>query len=244
MKFKFKDTKIFWINMDHDVDRRRRMESFFERHSIDATRVSGVNAENAIVGCDKAHLKVFEQSPDHDFIVLEDDSVPTDWFDVNIECELVDVDGLYLGLSLWARKEDFVMENDKLHLARMAYDSYVGSRAEDPFYRSSGPYLNVHPLNENNTRKVTNMLGTHAIYYGTKRMKDRAISALEETLASSAPRFIDTVYAETIQKEQNIYALDKPLFYQTSSAEATNFTLSTHDDDCLRHLREVYGISV
>ena len=244
MKFKFKDTKIFWINMDHDIDRRERMEKFFDKYSINATRVSGVEAGNSIEGCDKAHLKVFEQSPDENFIVLEDDSVPTKWFDVNIECEVDDADGLYLGLSLWARREINNFSSEKLQKAQMIYDSFYTNPTGDDFYKDSGPYLTVHPKNSTMTRRVTNMLGTHAIYYATKRMKDRAISALEETLSSSTPRYIDTVFAETIQKEQCICALDKPLFYQTSSEAATKFTLSTHENDCLKHLEEIYGVSV
>ena len=244
MKFKFKDTKVYWINMDHDVERRERMEKFLEDYSIDATRVSGVKADSVIVGCDKAHLKVFEQSPNENFIVLEDDSVPSEWFDIHTECEVDGADGLYLGLSLWARKEEISTSNERLKKARDMYSSVYANLTQDSFYKNSGPFLNIYPKHSSGTRQVTNMLGTHAIYYATKRMKDRAISALEETLSSKTPRYIDSIYAETLQKEQNIYALDKPLFYQTSSEAATKFTLSTHDNDCLTHLKEVYGLPV
>lgn len=244
MKFKFKETKIYWINMDRDVDRRERMEKFLDAYSIEATRVSGVEADNAIIGVNKAHLKVLEQSPDENFIILEDDCVPTEWFDMDSECEIREADGLYLGISLWARKEKTSTGSDRLEQARTIYSSVYSSAINDPWYKTSGPFLDVYPEHLPGIRKVTNMLSTHAIYYATNKMKERAISLLTETLALDTPRYIDCLFADMLQKEQNIYAMDKPLFYQTSSEAVTKFTLSTYEEDCLRHLKEVYGISV
>ena len=249
---KLKDTKIYYINMDKHTDRRKRIEAMFDDHGFtDVTRVAGVVDNDPIVGCAKAYLKVFEQAPKSNFIILEDDCVPTKWFDVNMEMAFdEDIDSVYLGISMWCRhnlpEKDNKVQYYKNPITKKLVDllNKMLQGSVEPYYLQSGPYMRIHPLQSNGTRKIDNVLSTHAIYYKSSKMIENTINVIENTLKEDTPRHIDCLYAQKLQKELNIVALDKPAFYQSSSKGVTNFTISHYMPYLHDHLMEVYGPSL
>jgi len=137
-----RELPVFWINLDHQPERKERMEKFFlDEGFSNVTRVPGVVHERTARGCGLAFIDIFKTAPDKNFIIFEDDCVPTEWYDPIIEIP-EDTDAFYLGVSGWARK------NGK-----------------------SGPFLEVELINEN-TYRIFNMLSGHAIYYRTKEYVD------------------------------------------------------------------------
>ena len=103
--FDIRDIPIFWINLDRQPERRERMESFFKKNEFtNTTRVPGVVHDRGARGCGLAFMKVFQEvAPTENFIILEDDCLPTEWYDPIIEIP-EDTDAYYLGISAWARK--------------------------------------------------------------------------------------------------------------------------------------------
>ena len=101
-----REKPVFWINLNDAVDRRSSMERMFDKYGFkNVTRVEGVRHPIGKIGCGKAFLRAFEQAPDEDFIILEDDCVETKMFRPIISLP-EDTDGLYLGISMWGLTEE------------------------------------------------------------------------------------------------------------------------------------------
>lgn len=101
-----REKPVFWINLNDAVDRRSSMERMFDKYGFkNVTRIEGVRHPIGKIGCGKAFLRAFEQAPDEDFIILEDDCVETKMFRPIISLP-EDTDGLYLGISMWGLTEE------------------------------------------------------------------------------------------------------------------------------------------
>lgn len=245
-----KNKKIFYINLDKHQERRQRIESFFEKHNFtDVTRIPGVLDENPIVGCAKAYLNVFEEAPDCDFIILEDDCVPTSFFDPEFDMKpLGQYDAVYLGASLFARRvsysdprkiESEVLQS-KIFRANERNTAVYMNRGT-PEYADSGYYLSFSDKRPDGTRKINNMLSTHAIYYSSKRFVDLIANEIDNTLMSPKPVHIDCLFAEQGQKRLDVSVLNEPLFFQSSSENATNFSFDNYEEKLEYDLKSVFG---
>lgn len=82
----------------------------------------------------------------------------------------------------------------------------------------SGPFTK-HTKAGVGVSRVYNMLSAHAILYLTEEYVEASIVATQK--GADLDDFHDIYYAEDLQPNFTVYALDKPLFYQTSSTEAT-----------------------
>lgn len=71
--------------------------------------------------------------------------------------------------------------------------------------------------------RVYNMLSSHAILYLTKRYVYDSISTCFDSYGADA--YVDTAMADVLQKKYRVYALENPMFYQTSSASITRMPL-------------------
>ena len=245
---KLKDMKIYYINMDKHVDRRKKMEAMFDEHGFtDVTRVAGVVDTDPIIGCAKAYLKVFDQAPNSNVVILEDDCMPTKWFDPNMEMSFdEDIDSVYLGISMWCRhnlpEKDNLVEYHKHKTVKETVDEIFSHLAGmvEPYYLQSGPYMRIHPLQPKGIRKIDNVLSTHAIFYKSQEMIKNTIRVIESTLEKDTPRHIDCLYAQDLQRKLNVVAFDKPIFYQSSSKTVTNFSISNYVEDLWIHLSKEY----
>jgi len=243
---KLKDIKTYYINLDEDIDRNLKIKQFLDdNHFSNYERFSGIRGKHfskdlsSIVGCAMSHLSILKNAPEDVFLILEDDALPTTWFDPNYEINLDNIDALYLGISMWAREDPSVFtESQKFkelpEVNRHLYYNYINHQKFIKNYSKSGPYLVVNQL-QNDTRKIENMLATHAILYSSYDFKQRAIQLIEDNLKREIPVHFDCLYADILQKEYNVYCLDKPPFYQSSSAGVTLFDMDKYEEEVRKH---------
>lgn len=100
-------------------------------------------------------------------------------------------DAIYLGLSSWALNNDAGMQ-------------WIHS------FKKNNEYQNIH--------KINNMLATHAILYLTKEYVDMCRRAGEYSIRNSV--HIDVSFAR-FERFYNVYALNQPVFYQSSNTQYT-----------------------
>jgi hypothetical protein len=103
-------------------------------------------------------------------------------------------DALYLGLSSWALNVESGMQ--WIH-SFVPVDGY--------------PHLT----------KINNMLATHAILYISDEYKEMCIRAAKYSARNSV--HVDVSFAR-FQRFYNVYALNDPIFYQSSNTKATDIT--------------------
>jgi hypothetical protein len=140
---------VYWINLDEATERRKTMETMFEKHGFEnVTRIPGIKHERGLMGCGFAFMEAFKQAPDCGFIIFEDDCVETENFTTKLKIPH-NTDAFYLGISAWAR--------------------YNGE---------SGPYLRGQSVAPNTVR-IANMLSAHAIYYRSRRYTEACKEALD-----------------------------------------------------------------
>jgi len=185
---------IYWINLDSEVERRQRMVSFFEKNGIQNTqRISGVENSYRGRGCALSHLNVLEQARDDMFLVLEDDCVPTEDFQLQFDIG-VHADAYYMGLSGWAYDDRY--STPHLELNYQTFDDFGDS---------------THC-------RLFNMLSTHALVY----MSDEWRKACIDTIISYYKNcdYHDKGYAK-LQPKFRVYGQRKPFFYQLENDEYT-----------------------
>ena len=207
--------------------------------------------DNPIVGCAKAYLNVFEEAPDCDFIILEDDCVPTSFFDP--EFDMKPFNGEIRCCLSWCftclpeslsysdpRKIESEVLQSKIFRANERNTAVYMNRGT-PEYADSGYYLSFSDKRLDGTRKINNMLSTHAIYYSSKRFVDLIASEIDNTLVSPKPIHIDCLFAEQGQKRLDVSVLNEPLFFQSSSENATNFSFDNYEEKLEYDLKSVFG---
>ena len=102
MNLDLRDIPVVYINMDKDVDKRKRIENHIDQLGFKTKiRVPGVvHQDGARAGCALAQYNALHEI-DPPFIILEDDATP---FDYNPIISIPDdTDALYLGISSWGR---------------------------------------------------------------------------------------------------------------------------------------------
>ena len=69
-------TNIFYINLEHRVDRKEHVESQLESIGLKGTRFNAIKMENGAIGCSMSHLKLLQlalkSGLDH-ILIVEDD---------------------------------------------------------------------------------------------------------------------------------------------------------------------------
>jgi len=69
-------TNIFYINLEHRVDRKQHVESQLESIGLKGTRFNAIKMENGAIGCSMSHLKILQlalkSGLDH-ILIVEDD---------------------------------------------------------------------------------------------------------------------------------------------------------------------------
>ena len=151
---------VFWINLDADVVRREAMLAFFAENKFEnVTRVPGVIAHkrdadvSKLTGQSAAAVAAFDKAPVSNFIVLEDDCVPVQGFSPVVSMP-EDTDAFYLGIS------------------------QAGARVADCAnnYHLGLGIVQAVPVTST-VSKITNMLSSHAVYYGSSRYVDMCRTA-------------------------------------------------------------------
>ena len=207
MNLDLRDIPVVYINMDKDVDKRKRIENHIDRLGFKTKiRVPGVvHEDGARAGCALAQYNALHEI-DPPFIILEDDATP---FDYNPIISIPDdTDALYLGISSWGRM-----------------NSHSG-----PFVQWEYYFKEV----DINLLRVYNMLGTHAILYLNSEYI--SVCEKIAYHQHNIDEHVDIGFTD-IQKYYNVYAFNQPLFYQTSSNGTDQKLSSYPSQECLTYQR-------
>ena len=207
MNLDLRDIPVVYINMDKDVDKRKRIENHIDRLGFKTKiRVPGVvHQDGARAGCALAQYNALHEI-DPPFIILEDDATP---FDYNPIISIPDdTDALYLGISSWGRM-----------------NSHSG-----PFVQWEYYFKEV----DINLLRVYNMLGTHAILYLNSEYI--SVCEKIAYHQHNIDEHVDIGFTD-IQKYYNVYAFNQPLFYQTSSNGTNQKLSSYPTQECLTYQR-------
>lgn len=180
------DCETVVLNLPEETARRESATALCQRLGLDFRILDAVKAAPGRIGCGLSHLKALRAwSGERPLLILEDDVAETE--DVG-QSLLVpdDADAVYLGVSRYGAVEpvDFVGFVDILAVERAAEG-----------------LLRIH-----------NVLGSHAIVHLTPRWRAAAMAAIVEALAD-LDWDPDRGLAR-IQGEFNVYAPDRPAFYQ------------------------------
>ena len=213
MNLDLRDIPVVYINMDKDVEKRKRIENYIDTIGFkNKIRVVGVqHMEGPRAGCALAQYNALYEI-DPPFIILEDDATP---FSFDPIVDIPDnTDALYLGISSWGRM-----------------NSHSGPFVQ---YRKVERARNGIAEIDNNLLRVYNMLSTHAILYYSNEYVNlcKKIAYHQHELNEH----VDIGFAE-IQRYYNVYAFNEPLFYQTSS-NGTNQKLTSYPtQECFTYQR-------
>ena len=171
------ETPVLWINLDEATERKEKMESMFERHGFkNVTRIPGIKHERGLIGCGLAFLQAFEQAPECDFIILEDDCVETDDFTTTLQIP-DNTDAFYLGISAWARYNDqsgpFLrgasVAPGVARIANMlsAHAIYYRSKRYVEACKEQVRYF-IHDLEDHHDIGFANIMGNYNVYCAEK----------------------------------------------------------------------------
>jgi hypothetical protein len=106
--------------------------------------------------------------------------------------------------------EDFISEIDVLDDSDAIY---LGISKWGRYLNWSGPYIHYSFTEKENIVKIYNMLSTHAILYTSQEYVD-VCSRASKYFGYEIEDHVDIAFAE-IQKFYNVYAFNKPFFYQS-----------------------------
>jgi glycosyl transferase family 25 len=86
-------TNIFYINLEHRVDRKEHVENQLSLLGLQGQRFNAIKMENGAVGCSMSHLKLLQQALklglDHILIVEDDiEFLDPDLFKTQLDCFL------------------------------------------------------------------------------------------------------------------------------------------------------------
>mgnify|MGYP003651664081 CR=1 FL=1 len=201
MKLNLTELPVVYINLDRDSEKRQSMEKIFDEHGFkNVHRSPGVIVpnEHVCVGISHAFRDAFELA----FSVS--DGGPFLMFE----------DDLVTRPSF---RTEIDIPDD--------YDAcYLGISTWARVNGISGPYLRGADLpDRSDLIRIYNMLSGHAILYSGNEYS-KVIHA-KMTKAIQDKTYQDIEFAETMGN-YNVYAFTDPFFYQSSSENVTNLTLS------------------
>ena len=207
MNLDLRDIPVVYINMDKDVDKRKRIENHIDQLGFKTKiRVPGVvHQDGPLAGCALAQYNALNEI-DPPFIILEDDATPFEYDPIISIPD--DTDALYLGISSWGRM-----------------NSHSG-----PFVQWEYYFKEV----DINLLIVYNMLSTHAILYLNPEYISvcKKIAYHHHEINEH----VDIGFTD-VQKYYNVYAFNQPLFYQTSSNGTDQKLSSYPSQECLTYQR-------
>ena len=193
MKIDLREILTLYINLPHHTEKRDKIHGMLRELKFkNFHRLAGYEyPENPIAGCSRAHYHSLN-SENIPFILFEDDAFVMNQEWNNGIIEVPDdADAVYLGNSTWGRMNGHNGEY-------VQYDTVEG-------------YSGI--------LRVYNMLATHAILYLSKEYTD-LIKRVAYHTGYVIENYNDVGFAE-VQRYFKIYALDKPLFGQSSNMTAT-----------------------
>jgi len=204
VKLNLTELPVVYINLDRDTEKRQSMEKIFYDHGFsNVHRSPGVIVpnENVCVGISHAFRNAFELAF----------SVSNGGPFLMFEDDLV-------------IRDAFTTEIDIPN----NYDAcYLGISTWARVNGISGPYLRGELLeSRSDIIRIHNMLSGHAILYSGNEYS-KVIHA-KMTKAIQEKTYQDIEFAETMG-DYNVYAFADPLFYQSSSENVTNVTLSAEE---------------
>lgn len=197
MKINLLEIPVIYINLDRDVTKKNRVENFLKTNNFKKIyRSPGILHGEHITGVTLAFKKAFDLATklnEDMFLILEDDIVPRECFETQIEVP-DDFDAFYLGISSWGlRNED---------------PNYLEPIAGHPNLFTEYTFLEEMP----NIVKIYNMLSLHAVIYRSKDyIKKIQEKNITDAIEKKSP--IDVEIAISM-KNHNIYAFSSPFFYQ------------------------------
>jgi len=199
---------VFYINLDNEVGKKNKIEKVLKRSGFkNINRFPGTFSRSKNIGCNISHKKLLEKITKENIypsIILEDD----------------------VGIKKF-RKEIFIPD--------FADCMYIGI--------SSFGYLPEVNLNKEWSREVLeitdyqrgyhrmlNMLSSHAMIRLNKDYDEACILQMEKVLKNPKKYVTNDVAVAMIHKDFNVYALNKPIFYQDDPRTKmfTHFDLNQH----------------
>lgn len=178
------DIPVCWTTCDKSIkDRQPRMQKMFDSMGIEAVKINGPITEPYTIGVAKGYIEALNKFKPP-FLILEDDATLIDAKKNILPVKIPEsCDAMYIGTSLYGRINKNTLINGVI----------------------SGLY-------DEETLKVFNMLGLHAIIYLNKSYINRCIEMLEKFIENPIGGCDDPI-ADNMYKS-NIYCLKNPIFYQ------------------------------
>jgi hypothetical protein len=183
MILKIRELPTTLINLDSQKDRLDLVTKRLETVGMRFDRFSAIPHERGIVGCGQSHLEVLSNIQPRT-LVLEDDVVPTEWFNPEIEVP-EEADAIYLGNSIWGYHENW-------------------------WPNSSIPKVAVNRYDENYLR-VLNMCSAHAIIYLKQDFIDAVVDITKKCLAEDIAWDLGLA---SLHSQFTILVPESPMFYQ------------------------------
>ena len=179
------------LNLAEDVERRESVVDLCERLGLSYQLIDALKCSPGRIGCGLSHLKALRQADTtRPTLILEDDIAVTEDFAAVLTVP-DDADAVYLGVSAYGAVEmiDYIGFTGRL-LADEASDGLM---------------------------RVYNLLAAHATVYLTERYRRAAIEAIVESIVD---RDWDPDRGlAMIQAEFNVYAVQRPAFYQAAALQ-------------------------
>lgn len=178
----------YYINLDRDLHRKTHIERLLQNYKFDKyERIVGVRGQNRI-GCTISHIKALEtaiKKNKYPYLILEDDvGIFNDNFIIDVPD---DADAMYLGLSSVGSD---LLKKDKADLL-----------------------LYIKNIDETK-HNVINMVARHAILHTNKEYDLKALEYNKMFIDSPQNFCGGDVAISQLNKIKNVYALNKPIFYQ------------------------------
>lgn len=190
-----KKIPIYIINLKKDTAKLNQIQIDLTSNGYNNINVHEATYDKiSTVGCASSHKSLLSSNIEPPYIVLEDDTrIIKNIHTITLP---LDSDALYLGLSKWGYHDDTgTIKNSK-------HKNYIVFKNTE----ISGIV------------KLQNMLSAHSILYLSKDYVNHVIKVCNFFI--SIKDHFDKGIAESM-KYYNIYGLEEPMFYQTSSKNST-----------------------
>ena len=186
------DCETLVLSLPEAADRGASAAALCARLGLDWRFVDATRASPGWIGCGLSHVRALRAwDGQRPLLVLEDDVAASDDYAGELEVP-ADADAVYVGVSRYGAVEPL---NSGGFIDMLAIED-------------AGPGL----------MRVHNMLSTHAILHLTERWRQAALAAMIAGLADH-DRAPDRELA-LIQSDFNVYALQRPLFYQSAALQS------------------------
>lgn len=201
MKIDLREIPVYFINLESRKDRFEKTKTLLQR--LGFKFINQIVAEthiNPVIGCALSHIKALDLIKEDRFLLVEDD---IDFADEHyatenrFEIEVEDCDALYIGTS---------------------YRANEISRSRASLMCNSTQKTNI----SDRLYKISYMTGLHAVLYMTDSYRMACKYAIIEYLGNKNGNLHCDVAIAEIQKDWNVVALDKPIFYQLDPNNPAN----------------------